>query len=62
MYAVINMMAVFLGHQRKEIGKLLLDWGLQLADEMQALVSHTHASLGLVKILIWGYSALWKEH
>lgn len=36
--AVLNMMAVFTEYQRKGIGKLLMDWGLKLADEMQALV------------------------
>jgi hypothetical protein len=51
-YTVINMMAVFVEHQRKGIGKLILDWGLQLADELQALVSCTHTSLSSVKMLI----------
>ncbi|KAF2441393.1 hypothetical protein P171DRAFT_446289 [Karstenula rhodostoma CBS 690.94] len=34
---LINMMAVFVEHQKKGIGKLLLDWVLQIADEMKAL-------------------------
>ncbi|PVH94100.1 hypothetical protein DM02DRAFT_694119 [Periconia macrospinosa] len=34
---MLNMMAVFPQYQRRGIGKLLMDWGLDLADKMQAL-------------------------
>ncbi|KAL5114925.1 hypothetical protein ACEQ8H_007172 [Pleosporales sp. CAS-2024a] len=34
---MLNMMAVWVQHQRKGIGKMLLDWGLKMADEKNAL-------------------------
>jgi hypothetical protein len=37
----LNMMVVFTPHQRKGAGKQLLAWGLQLVDQLQALVRTT---------------------
>lgn len=41
-HVVLNMMAVFPQYQRRGIGKLLMDWGLDLADKIQALVRISH--------------------
>jgi hypothetical protein len=58
---VLNMMAVFVEHQRKGVGKLLLDWGLQLADNLRALVSFMHIDSVLIRTLTCGSSVHWRE-
>jgi hypothetical protein len=40
--AVLSMMVVFDEHQRRGVGKMLLDWGLCLVSEKNALVCSTN--------------------